>query len=221
MQRTLYYTPGDALAEVEEKNLDGIEQGKARNIARAYDLPLPIDGLVLFLTSLRSDRAEVLDLGCGVGRIAAYLSDHGKDYTGLDFARGYLEEAHECNPGVPFVCASMSDIPFPDGSFDGVFACCSLQYTPKMYVGTVLESVRTVLRPQGVFVVMLPYIGVSYEEIIERDDGAQVYHSWWDTDEFEEALVAAGFLVEDSWVAELDGTSYFLAIKRSCGRTTS
>ncbi len=214
MHKTLYCTPGDTLAEVEARNLDGIEEGKDRNVVRAHALPLPIDGLVLFLTALGSDRTEVLDVGCGIGRIAAYLLDHGKDYTGLDFARGYLDEAHACNPEVPFVCASMSALPFPDESFDGIFACCSLQYTPKMYAAQVLESVRAVLRPRGVFLVMLPYMGVSYEEIIERDDGASIYHSWWDAGEFEEALVAAGFLVENSWVAELDGTSYFLATKR-------
>ncbi len=214
MHRALYCTVEDTLAEIESRNRDGIEQGKVCNVARAHALPLPIDGMVLLLTALGHDRFEVLDLGCGVGRVAAYLIDHGKDYTGLDFARGYLDEARASNSGVPFVCASMSAIPFPDESFDGVFTCCSLQYTPKMYVGTVLESVRTVLRSRGVFVAMLPYIGVSYEEIIERDDGSQLYHSWWDTSEFEEALDATGFFVANSWVAELDGTSYFLAIKR-------
>ena len=70
---------------------------------------------------------RVLDVACGTGSFSRAFADAGGEVVGLDASRTMLEravreEGNPARPGVEYVRASATDLPFRDGSFDAV--CC-------------------------------------------------------------------------------------------------
>jgi SAM-dependent methyltransferase len=72
-----------------------------------------------------SEGDSVLDVGCGLGDLRAYLDRQGiaADYTGLDITPDMVAAAASRFPGVPFHCGSLlGGFATPSGHFDFVFA---------------------------------------------------------------------------------------------------
>lgn len=91
---------------------------------------------------------RVLDLGCGVGSTASYLSgDRGAKVVGLDASSDFIAEAGTRDQGVDWVLGRAQELPFPDGHFDAVFSECFLSTLDDP--GEVLREIRRVLRPGG------------------------------------------------------------------------
>lgn len=80
----------------------------------------PSDWVVRF-ASLIPPRGNVLDVACGQGRHARYLSARGLRVTALDRDREALHALEEL-PGIGTVCADIESgpWPFPAGDFDAV-----------------------------------------------------------------------------------------------------
>ena len=72
----------------------------------------------------------VLDVGCGIGRLAWPLADRGAHVVGVDKSRVMLCRAIAERQGRPvrFVRGSANALPFPDGAFDIVNASYVLQH---------------------------------------------------------------------------------------------
>jgi SAM-dependent methyltransferase len=70
--------------------------------------------------------ATVLDLGCGSGESVRYLRTLGIDAIGIDVRPGTEKERDHTLPTRAHVVARAEELPFPDGSVDGVLAECSL-----------------------------------------------------------------------------------------------
>ena len=90
--------------------------------------------------------AHVLDVGCGVGEVAEYMSVMRSDlqFTLLNISGAQLEMAP---PEMAKVRADMHALPFPAGSFDAVMFCYSLGHG--LLDQCIAEAAR-VLRPGGV-----------------------------------------------------------------------
>ena len=87
--------------------------------------------------------ARVLEVGCGAGELALALSAAGWRVTAVD------PRAPE---GEPFVRAAVEELDAADhGPFDAAVAVLSLHHAGNM--GAALDTVRSLLRPGGVFVV--------------------------------------------------------------------
>ena len=95
---------------------------------------------------------RVLDLGCRSGALAeAYLE--GNEVIGIDVDREELAEAER--RGVTTMWADVDEpLPFDDASFDAVVAGELLEHV--RFPDRLLEEVRRVLRPGGVFVGSVP-----------------------------------------------------------------
>jgi len=100
------------------------------------------------------NRPNVLDLGCGTGRLLERLATEIPDLrgTGLDFSPQMLRVARQRNrhhPRLIYVEGKAESLPFADGQFDAVFNTISfLHYSePKQ----VLNEVARVLTPGGRF----------------------------------------------------------------------
>src|SRR6185503_497096 len=69
---------------------------------------------------------DVLELGCGAAQWSILLAGLGARPVGVDNSARQLEHAHEALAAAgldfPLIYAAAEDIPFPDGSFDIVFA---------------------------------------------------------------------------------------------------
>ncbi|QIK73956.1 class I SAM-dependent methyltransferase [Propioniciclava coleopterorum] len=91
----------------------------------------------------------VLDAGCGTGRMFPTLAAAGLAVTGLDASAGMLDRARRDHPDVPLVRGSLTDLPFPDASFAGVFAWYSTIHLPDADLPGALAELVRVTAPGG------------------------------------------------------------------------
>jgi SAM-dependent methyltransferase len=74
--------------------------------------------------------SRVLDVGCGLGTLAAAAAARGARVTGVDLAEGMLEAARRRHPDVDFVRADAEDLPFGDGRFDVALGAFLVNHVP-------------------------------------------------------------------------------------------
>ncbi|MFC8537810.1 class I SAM-dependent DNA methyltransferase [Streptomyces sp. NPDC057249] len=91
----------------------------------------------------------VADLGCGPGRVTAYLRGLGLDAFGVDLSPGMVAEARRRHPGLRFEVGTMAALDLPDGSLGGAVAWYSLVHTPPRELGPYVAEFRRVLAPGG------------------------------------------------------------------------
>ncbi len=93
--------------------------------------------------------ARVLDLGTGVGAMAAELSRRypGITLTGADVSAAQLARAEALHPIAHYVLADAEKLPFPDASFDRVHATWLLEHVRDPVA--VLREMRRVLARGG------------------------------------------------------------------------
>jgi SAM-dependent methyltransferase len=89
----------------------------------------------------------VADVGCGPGRITAYLRELGVDTFGIDLSSAMVDIARRDHPGLRFEVGSMTDLDLADASMGGLVAWYSLIHVPDDEIGAVLMHFRRVLRP--------------------------------------------------------------------------
>jgi SAM-dependent methyltransferase len=92
---------------------------------------------------------RVLDIGCGPGHVAKYLSDHGVKAAGLDFSPGMVELARKLNPDLEFTAGDMRALAIPDGSLSGIVAFYSVIHLPRDEVAPALGGFRRALTADG------------------------------------------------------------------------
>ena len=110
----------------------------------------PLDrGVLHGFAELVGEGGEVADLGCGPGRVTAYLASQGLSVFGLDVSESMLAIARRENPGLRFVRGSMQEPELPDGSLDGVVSWYSIIHTPEEHLPALFAVFHRVLRPGG------------------------------------------------------------------------
>jgi len=92
---------------------------------------------------------RVLDLGTGVGAMAAVLARRhpGIELWGVDLQAPQLRQACALHPVARYVQADAARMPFPDASFDRVHGTWVLEHIPD--VPAVLTEVHRILVPGG------------------------------------------------------------------------
>lgn len=102
-----------------------------------------------FLKKYIKSGGKVADLGCGDGYGSYKLYKEGFDVTGLDLSKDMIDRANErvSTKGLRFVQGDLTQLPFEQGSFDGIMAINSLEWTEVPYQG--LEEMKRILKPGG------------------------------------------------------------------------
>jgi SAM-dependent methyltransferase len=100
------------------------------------------------------DGRRVLEIGCGAGQCARWLTARGAYAVGLDLSTRQLQHSRRIDDSsgvvVPVVAATATDLPFADASFDVVFSAFgALQFVADAD-RAVAEAAR-VLRAAGTF----------------------------------------------------------------------
>jgi SAM-dependent methyltransferase len=160
----------------------------------------PLDRVLLarFADAVRG-RGPVCDLGCGPGQIARFLRGCGvTEAFGIDLAPGMVEQARQLSPEIEFRQGNMRALEAGDGSWAGLAAFYSIIHIPREEVTGVLRELRRALQPGGLLLLTF-HIG---QDAVHIDE-------WWgrpvaldffffQRDEMENYLTAAGFEIEDS-----------------------
>jgi ubiquinone/menaquinone biosynthesis C-methylase UbiE len=112
------------------------------------------------------ERANVLDIGCGTGRLLERLATQFPDLrgTGLDLSTNMLRMARLSNrhhPRLIYIEGKAESLPFANGQFDAVFSTISfLHYLePKQ----VVSEIARVLSPGGRFYL----VDISFKKEVE------------------------------------------------------
>jgi SAM-dependent methyltransferase len=109
--------------------------------------------LKILKSKTRTNRIDVLDVGCGHGLIHPYLNDSGCQLTGIDVAESAIRMAHRSNPHVTYDVYDGLRLPYRDASFDVLFTICVMHHVPVDQRGPFVDEARRVLRPGGTFIV--------------------------------------------------------------------
>ena len=106
--------------------------------------------LTLFADLVRAaGEGPVADVGCGSGRITAFLRGLGLDAFGIDLSPAMVDVARRDHPGLRFDVGSMTDLDLADASTAGLVAWYSLIHVPDEEIGTVFAHFRRVVKPGG------------------------------------------------------------------------
>ena len=91
--------------------------------------------------------SRILEVGCGNGKTMAALKDSGFVVTGIDFSSEAVKACKSILGGdADVVCASVTDMPFDDGSFDGAVMFHVMENLDASEVTKAVSEMRRVLK---------------------------------------------------------------------------
>ena len=133
-----------------KKDLQGVYNSISHDFSNTRAIPW--EELAVFLPQLK-DGAQILDLGCGNGRLLKVLEQSGKpyNYLGVDFSQELVKEAKQKFPTREFMVADMSQLDFPEKSFDAICLIASFHHlSDKKERLDLLKKIHFWLKPGGV-----------------------------------------------------------------------
>jgi SAM-dependent methyltransferase len=131
------------------------------------DTPWKAEERRRFADRLRAAGAtRLLEIGAGHGVSGRYFADEGFDVTCVDLSPELVR--HCLAKGLHAAVMDFSDLDFEDASFDAVFGMNCLLHVPGSELGRVLNEVRRVLAPGGLFY-WGQYGGQDFEGVWETD----------------------------------------------------
>ena len=123
-----------------------------------------------FLSLLRQEHKQsLLEIGAGAGKDSKFFNDQGLAVTCIDLSPEMVKLCKQ--KGLSAYVMNMARLNFPLNSFDAVYSLNSLLHIPKVEFRIVLENVKKVLKPTGLFYLGV-YGGEEFEGIWELD----LYH---------------------------------------------
>ncbi len=152
--------------------------------------------LTAFMDRL-SDKACVLDLGCGPGLDSAELEKRGFLVDAVDASKAMVEMARE-KFGVAARHATFDDIE-GDSAYDAVWANFSLLHAPKTEFPLHLSRIQQALKADGLF-----HLGMKLGTGERRDKLGRHYAYYGET-ELLDCLGAAGFRTIEIEKGEAEG----------------
>ncbi len=138
--------------------------------------------------------ARILDVGCGSGRDALFLSQKGLTITGIDFSKELIQIAREKVPQATFLVMDFEKLTFSNNSFDGIWANASLLHMPRKKLLPVLKKLYKILVAGG-YVFMQFRVGEGEKFTLERRGNAMLkrFYAYYSCDELKNMLKQAGF----------------------------
>ncbi|MFZ6036515.1 MAG: methyltransferase domain-containing protein [Patescibacteria group bacterium] len=93
---------------------------------------------------------QILDIGCGNGRLAGFFEQKKINYTGVDNSAALIDIAKQAHPAATFLVSEATQLLFSDGQFDVVCSIATLHHIPsrELRAKAIREAVR-VLKPGG------------------------------------------------------------------------
>lgn len=120
-------------------------------LSASFEGPLDravLDAFVGFVADAAAGR-PVADVGCGPGRVAAFLAGHGLEVLGVDVSPAMLAVARHAHPGITFQEGRLTDLPVSDGALAGAVCWYSIIHTPAEHLHDVATELARALAPDG------------------------------------------------------------------------
>lgn len=119
-------------------------------VSPAFETSLDTGILEVFAKDvLISGGGSVLDIGCGPGRVTAFLADRGFPVSGIDLSPAMIETARHAHPSLQFEVGSLTDLGVADRSLAGAVLWYSIIHTPPARLGSVWTELERALAPGG------------------------------------------------------------------------
>ena len=153
------------------------------NSQKAYDAQWSATELEDNLDRIRGDQSimeiedylagrtdlNILDVGCGMGRTVEYFSGLGYNVVGIDIASEGLKIYRGLRPGAKLVCASATDLPFREKSFDLVMIMGVLYEIEDLQkIDVMLKAIEKMLSDQGRLIYVCQYAKDLWKTILCR-----------------------------------------------------
>ena len=135
----------------------------------------------------RLEGGEILDAGCGQGRIGQLLSARNFSLFGFDESREGIKAACDNAPGACFLRAGVTRMPFAGNKFDAVVSGDVLEHVEDDKAA--VEEIFRVLRPGGLAVVSVP----AHPEKWSIDDDWSGHKRRYDKDQLINMFKSKGF----------------------------
>jgi ubiquinone/menaquinone biosynthesis C-methylase UbiE len=142
-------------------------------------------------------QSRVWDVGCGPGHVTAFLAGLGLHAAGLDLSDGMVAQARKRHPDLEFSTGSMTALPGPDASWEGLVSFYSLIHlADDASLRAALAEFRRVLADGGLLLVAV-HAGQEVRHLTEwfgaeADVSFRFFDPAWLSAEIEQA----GFAVE-------------------------
>ncbi|MBI3396896.1 methyltransferase domain-containing protein [Candidatus Woesebacteria bacterium] len=99
---------------------------------------------------------NVLEVGCGTGRLVKYLNDHKLNTKGCDISPEGLKIANKINKNINIIKASATFLPFKRASFDMVISISTIEHLTKRESVRFILQAKKVLKPNGFIFLITP-----------------------------------------------------------------
>ena len=120
------------------------------DISSATECPIDRSLLVAFIELIKKQAiSRVADVGCGPGRVAAFMADHGLDVIGVDVSPAMLGIASTAHPRIEFEEGQLDALPISSGVLAGAVCWYSIIYTPPDRLAESFDELARVLMPGG------------------------------------------------------------------------
>ncbi len=136
-------------------------------ISSATERPVDRSLLVAFIELIKQQTmSRVADVGCGTGRVTAFMADHGLDVVGVDVSQAMLAIASGAHPHIQFGEGQLDALPIETGVLAGAVCWYSIIYTPPDRLDGAFEEMARVLMPGGYLLLAFQAEG----EPVHRED---------------------------------------------------
>lgn len=183
------------------KNAIDIYNLIAKDYAATFDSIESEDDLKfdnIFLSHLKLG-SNILDLGCGTGFSTDYFVQKGMKAQGVDLSTSMIDIAKKNYPKLMFLVADMR-IFKPSEMMDAVWAGYSLFHFEQIYLEQTIENIKSYLRPQGIFGLVIQGGSGEIEPQEPFLPEKNIYIHLYTKEDMIEILTKQGFEVIDSSV---------------------
>jgi SAM-dependent methyltransferase len=191
-------------------------ESAARQRDESDKTPWKITERAEFLRRLQREGCRtLLEIGAGTGQDSLYFAEAGLEVTATDQSPAMVARCQA--KGLTARVMDFSEPVFAPGSFDAVHAMNCLLHVPNAELPSVLEKIRDLMRPGGLFF-MGVYGGTGEEGAVADDDHTPPRFFSWRTDEQIQAYARESFEIADFHVVQHGADRYrfqSLTLRRS------